>query len=791
MDWKIVGTGSIDVMIKGKMCPGIVDTEAKMNIINGETAVRLGLAVDENDCGFLNGASGKTGYTGVASNVVIVIGRVKVRTCFYVMPNLNLPILLGRSFLCRSESLIMNKHDDTMFVILCDPAYGNFEVITCRNTGPHNSKNRLNAGSYTFEESENRRRELEWEEGEEESDDEEAKGLVLSLTNISDAVKLVSAYRMNDSDAVRALAERIQDDLEGGRVDLVYRPPPSSQVIVSHAPNAQAAVYPADRPIMAMHTPRGLVHMNVAPQGWTNAVAMVQRSMIRVMQPNSPRITESYIDDLAVKRPIEKDELEVAPGVRRTTGYAPVTLWYGRHATFPIESFLKTWRRQDLENNLTLEELLDLRARQINVTEERVQEVAMNVADSEGKDKERRDPWKEEAMAQRRAVAGPSGPTLRKGGQRRDQNVSRNLEELPIYRVGDSLRVYLRNLEEYAFRRERGDREKLANVTGDDDLPVNSTWDVRFERMLLSELVVSSKHSENLQKMMELHEMLDEKCTRLFEDYAEIARKMGKMEGEGGVKEVGEDLDTIGKGLQVKLKGNTELFTQGFLDYILGLLKEMSRLRKKEKERDTQMAKLVGMRKEMKELKKGKEELQKQVSQLRAALTMKGRELEDEAAARGRVEKKVEGLCSEVGVQGLDLDTEISERKKLGQEWEKRWGEILKGTEGLKLSHQGNEKETTKMVERKEGEEKDQAETSTQPDINKVKPSMAGKRYFFCTQEGHLRDDCSILAVYIKEGKTKYDNHKRLVVCTGQIIPRIPEGGRVALHRILGLPIDF
>ncbi|GBG90632.1 hypothetical protein CBR_g50977 [Chara braunii] len=35
--------------------------------------------------------------------------------------------------------------------------------------------------------------------------------------------------------------------------------------------------------------------------------------------------------------------------VKRTTKYAPATLWYGRHATFPIESFLKTWRRQDLE----------------------------------------------------------------------------------------------------------------------------------------------------------------------------------------------------------------------------------------------------------------------------------------------------------------------------------------------------------------------------------------------------------------------------------------------------------
>ncbi|GBG81642.1 hypothetical protein CBR_g32635 [Chara braunii] len=78
----------------------------------------------------------------------------------------------------------------------------------------------------------------------------------------------------------------------------------------------------------------------------------------------------------------------------------------------------------------------------------------------------RRDPWKEEVMAQKRAMAGTSGLALRKGGQRREQRILRNLEELPIYRTGDSLRVFLRDLEEYAFRREWGDRGKIANVRG-------------------------------------------------------------------------------------------------------------------------------------------------------------------------------------------------------------------------------------------------------------------------------------------------------------------------------------
>ncbi|GBG76373.1 hypothetical protein CBR_g22120 [Chara braunii] len=78
----------------------------------------------------------------------------------------------------------------------------------------------------------------------------------------------------------------------------------------------QFPLYPPDRPVTAMHTPRGLIHMNVAPQGLMNAVAMVQRHMIRAMQTVSPHITQPYIDNLAVKGPKENEEDEVMPGVR-------------------------------------------------------------------------------------------------------------------------------------------------------------------------------------------------------------------------------------------------------------------------------------------------------------------------------------------------------------------------------------------------------------------------------------------------------------------------------------------
>ncbi|GBG75875.1 hypothetical protein CBR_g21118 [Chara braunii] len=88
--------------------------------------------------------------------------------------------------------------------------------------------------------------------------------------------------------------------------------------------------------------------------------------------------------------------------VKRTTKYAPATLWYGRHATFPIESFMKTWRRQDLEVNLSFEELLDIQARQVGAAEERLREAAGQVERSRMEDKMR---WDQMARVRKEPLA--------------------------------------------------------------------------------------------------------------------------------------------------------------------------------------------------------------------------------------------------------------------------------------------------------------------------------------------------------------------------------------------------
>ncbi|GBG78929.1 hypothetical protein CBR_g28645 [Chara braunii] len=331
MDWKCVACGQVDLVIRNQKCTGMVDTGAKMNIIREKEAVMIGMEIDCSDHGMMHGANCKAAFCGTTSNVIIEIGKVRARTCFFVMPDVDHPILLGRSFLCRTETLIFNKHDGTMILLLCDPLCGNYEVITCRNTGPGSGRNRPNLGSFTFEESENERRRL-WEVPEEE---DRPEVLTLSLTNMNKAMEVVSAHDMADPEAIKALREQVLEnpqDLQrlnavtmrdaGGlpNADALSEScsgRPIISLIDLYSGYDQFPVYPPDRPVTAMHTPRGLIHMNGAPQGWTNAVAMVQRHMIKAMQMASPHITQPYIDDLSVKGPKEKGEDEVMPGVRR------------------------------------------------------------------------------------------------------------------------------------------------------------------------------------------------------------------------------------------------------------------------------------------------------------------------------------------------------------------------------------------------------------------------------------------------------------------------------------------
>ncbi|GBG90064.1 hypothetical protein CBR_g50157 [Chara braunii] len=219
MDWKSVACGCLDVIVKGKTCTTMVDTGAEMNLIKEEHVVRLGMEIDRFDNGVLMRANSRSVFVGTASGVILEIGKIKVRSCFFIMPDLDHPILLGRSFLSRTDTLILNKHDETMFLVLCDPVCGNNEVITCRNTRARSIRNRPNPGSFTIEESvEERRLGRDEFEGE-----RQPEALTLSLASIGDAMDIVSTYGMADPKVVEALKEKKEEAAKEREVDKMVR----------------------------------------------------------------------------------------------------------------------------------------------------------------------------------------------------------------------------------------------------------------------------------------------------------------------------------------------------------------------------------------------------------------------------------------------------------------------------------------------------------------------------------------------------------------------------------------
>ncbi|GBG77764.1 hypothetical protein CBR_g24212 [Chara braunii] len=659
MDWKFVGTGSIDVMIKGKMHPGMVDTEAEMNIVNGETAVKLGLEVDENDRGFLNGASSKTGYTGVASNMVIEIERVKrMREDIQNGPcriddETEKELIIGEpGFLTRQEEdlvkeLIREKHGAYAFN---DDQRGRLDVDKIEmiriHTVPHEP---WNVRGSKYPNPEDRRRVVEYLDGKIRTDVAgyssgpyaspwfcfvKPNGVLrwvqdlqrLNAVTVRDAGGLPNADKLSEACAGRSIVSLI--DLYSG-----YDKFP---------------VYPADRPITTMHTPRGLVHMNVAPQGWTNVVAMVLRSMIRVMQPISPQITERYIDDLAVKGPIEKDESEVAPvermgdkeriaNVRGARTYkrriegvvAGCTRW--RVCKVRLWRDMREFPRDDVEDDLRFDgtnledfiESLQLATERGEWSEEEKRKQLIARSDKCEKEKirgivEGSRTWKrimvELWMAYTQA--------------RQDQIKKERLQKKGLW-IG-------REVTESQGKEEDNEEE--------DNVPLKK---LKNKARVFHKS--SSKESEQVEgDEQEEEEASEERKRSMGACMVPRKKKFGKKRAiESGRKEVQERVSEKGEevedeeGKEVKGGGKAPKVKRTKEKRPIGDKEETSGIGKKEDENDGQVEKLMRdmeeMRKKVRELNEEKEELQKEMSQLRVTLNVRSRELEEEVATRVQI----------------------------------------------------------------------------------------------------------------------------------------------------------
>ncbi|GBG77418.1 hypothetical protein CBR_g23867 [Chara braunii] len=293
MDWKCVACGTVDLMVKGSKCAAMVDTGAEMNIIREADAIRFGLDIDRSDCGILHGASCKAMFCGTASNVLVEVGKVKERTLMV--------------------ELTKRKHRAYAF---SDEERGSLDVdkipMIRIDTVPHEPWNMRGA---RYPNPDEERKVVDYLGGK-------------IRTHVADYssgpyaspwfcfIKPDGALRwVQDLQRLNAVTVRDAGGLPNtDALSESCAGRPIISLIDLYLGYDQFPVYPLDGPVTAMHTPRGLVHMNVAPQGWTNAVAMVQRAMIRAMQSVSPHITQPYIDDLAVKGPAMKESDVVSPG---------------------------------------------------------------------------------------------------------------------------------------------------------------------------------------------------------------------------------------------------------------------------------------------------------------------------------------------------------------------------------------------------------------------------------------------------------------------------------------------
>ncbi|GBG84744.1 hypothetical protein CBR_g39122 [Chara braunii] len=519
MDWKSVACGCVEVMVKLKLCTAMVDTGAEMNLIKEEHALRLGMEIDRSDNGVLMGANSRSVFIGTASSVVLKIDKVKVRSCFFVMPDLDHPILLGRSFFSRTETVILNKHDGTMFLVLCDSVEGHERSIggiyLLTNALLQDEVARI--GDQRQGENEN-----VIHEGE---DDDLEKGEIKEVFRMEEydgiylELIMLLSCEMRERDACeKVLKMRSNFLVRNDHLFITSKGKRPKRVVcgVNHQIDVMAALHDgtagghrsADATYLKIHDLYywdGMGHM--IEKYCKSCVPCQERSSLRPREPLYPRYVREvgavvhldllamplgvgeynfifdardnlsgFVDGRAIRTktvetlarcieeyylrypfvsgfvmdrgseftcaevkkllrgygviakyttaahpqanaPMERGHstimnllakwtcgrpnqwpnfLRVAffvdnITVRRSTNYAPATLWYDRHATFPIESFLKTWRRQDLETNLSFEKLLDLRARQINAIEDKTESAASKVADCRQRDKFRWD----------------------------------------------------------------------------------------------------------------------------------------------------------------------------------------------------------------------------------------------------------------------------------------------------------------------------------------------------------------------------------------------------------------
>ncbi|GBG61758.1 hypothetical protein CBR_g23272 [Chara braunii] len=452
MEWKSVACGCLDVVVKGQTCTTMVDSGAKMNLIKEEHALHLGMKIDRSDIGVLMGANSRSVFIGTALSEEAVRNTVldqeevveqekgdnviherkdddfeegEIKEAFraeeYEGVYLELGMLLSceirerdacarvlkmrPSFLMTDDHLFMRSKGKASRRVVCGVAC-QIDVMAAMHDGTAGGHKNTDTTYLKIHE-------LYYWDGMGQMIDDYCKSCVpcQERSSLRPRESLHPRY-VREVGAVMRL-DLLAMSLGIGSYNFMFDARDNLSGFVDGRVIRTKTGETLARCIEEYYMRYPFVSRFVMDRGSEFTCAEVKTLLKRYgviaeyttaahPQANAPvERGHSTITNLLAKwtdgRPNQwPNFLRVAffvnnITVRRSTGYAPTTLWYDRHATFPIESFLKTWRWQDLETDLTFEELLDLRARQIDAIEDRIEGAASRVATNHSKDKFRWD----------------------------------------------------------------------------------------------------------------------------------------------------------------------------------------------------------------------------------------------------------------------------------------------------------------------------------------------------------------------------------------------------------------
>ncbi|GBG62054.1 hypothetical protein CBR_g28531 [Chara braunii] len=317
----ILGTGAVETIINdGAVLDVVIDNGSEAVIIDEDLAVQVGLGLDRSylfEIGTTDGR--KQQITGVCHKAAIEVQGVRVTLSVFAVKNCSSNLLLGRTWLSHERERVIEILKTCGKAIAfsdaergrIDPRYAKPARIY---TIPHVPWN--DAG---------------WKYAQKEKEEVIAflkEKMVSHVTEPSDSayanrwfflrkpngkIRWIQDLQKVNTMTIRDVGSVPHADLlaEGAAGRLIYL------VCDLLSGYDEVPFDPRDRHLTAMHTPLGLIQMMVVPMGLTNGVAVFRRAMIDVLKNFIPDKVEVFLDDFPIKEPVNKDETEVAPGVRR------------------------------------------------------------------------------------------------------------------------------------------------------------------------------------------------------------------------------------------------------------------------------------------------------------------------------------------------------------------------------------------------------------------------------------------------------------------------------------------